>query len=97
MAAYLIAQIEITDPEGFEAYRQEVAPTLAAYGGTYVVRGGRMEVLEGEPPLPRMVVVRFPSYDQAKRWWESDDYAGPKALRHRSARTNAVLVEGVEP
>jgi uncharacterized protein (DUF1330 family) len=95
MTAYVIARIQITDPEAFETYRQQVAPTIAAFGGTYLVRGGRMEVLEGES-RPRIVVLSFPSYQQAKRWYESDAYAGPLALRHQSAMADVILVAGTD-
>lgn len=95
MTAYIVAQVEITDPEAYEAYRQEAAQTIAAHGGSYVVRGGHLQVLEGTSK-PRLVVIRFPSLEQARHWYDSDAYAGPKALRHRAALSDVVLVEGVD-
>ena len=65
MAAYIIVQIEVTDPETFETYRQQVPAIIERHGGEYLVRGGAMEVLEGDWPLPRVVVLKFPSMDQA--------------------------------
>ncbi len=95
MAAYLIVQIDVTDQAAFDRYRQQVPATLAAHGGKYVVRGGAMERLEGEWPYERVVVVEFPSMAEARAWYDSPDYAGPKALRQGASRANIVLVEGV--
>lgn len=95
MAAYIIAQVNVTDPEIFETYRQQVPATLEPFGGEYVVRGGAMEVLEGEWAAPRCVVLKFPDMASAKAWHDSDIYAGPMALRHKSAETTAIVVEGV--
>ena len=95
MAAYVIAQVEITDPDGFEQYRQMVPATIAAFGGRYVVRGGRSEALEGDWLPSRLVIIEFDSLDQARAWWASEDYAAAKDQRLRSARTNLTIVEGV--
>ncbi|HZW93241.1 MAG TPA: DUF1330 domain-containing protein [Candidatus Eremiobacteraceae bacterium] len=95
MAAFLIIEIAVNDTEVYAAYRQAVSPNLAAAGGTYLVRGGEVEVLEGDWHPGRMVVVRFDSAEEARRWWNSPGYAELKALRQRSAKTNMILVEGV--
>ncbi len=95
MAAYVIVQIEVTDPETFETYRQQVPAIIERHGGEYLVRGGAMEVLEGDWPLPRVVVLKFPSMDQAKAWHSSVEYEGPKALRQSASKGNMIVVEGV--
>ena len=95
MAAYIIVQIEVTDPETFETYRQQVPAIIERHGGEYLVRGGAMEVLEGDWPLPRVVVLKFPSMDQAKAWHASAEYEGPKALRQSASKGNMIVVEGV--
>jgi len=94
MAGYLIVQVEVTDPDTFEEYKKQVAPTTEKYGGEYVVRGGEMEVLEGECPYPRMVVLRFPSVADAKAWYTSPEYEGPMAIRKSASNANVILVEG---
>lgn len=94
MAAFIIVQVDVTDPETFETYRAQVPPTLEAYGGEYVVRGGEQAVLEGEW-APRTVVLKFASMDQAKAWHASSEYEGPKALREAAANSNMVVVEGL--
>ena len=95
MAAYLIVQVDITDPDTFEEYKKQVPGTLAAYGGEYIVRGGEIDVLEGEWPMPRLVIIRFSSMAQARKWYRSPEYERPHKLREASARANLVLVDGV--
>ena len=95
MAAYFIVEIDIHDPAGFEEYRKQVSATIERYGGRYLVRGGRHETIEGEWRPKRIVLLEFPSMEQAKRWYESDEYRPLKALRLRTARGHIVLVEGV--
>jgi uncharacterized protein (DUF1330 family) len=95
MAAYFIVEVEVTDTAGFEDYRQRVPASIAKFGGRYLVRGGRVETIEGDWAPTRVVVLEFPSVEQAKRWWGSEEYSPLKALRQKTARTNAVLVEGV--
>ena len=95
MAAYLVVDLEVVDQAGFETYRTQVPQTIAKYGGRYLVRGGKTEVLEGDWRPKRVVVLEFPSVEQAKRWYEGEEYRAPKALRVKTARTNLVLVEGV--
>ena len=96
MAAYLVADLDIHDRKGFEEYRTGVAATIAKYGGRYLVRGGAHSKLEGTWEPTRLVILEFPSMEQAKRWYESDDYHGLKALRLKTAKTDVILVEGVE-
>jgi uncharacterized protein (DUF1330 family) len=97
MPAYLIANIDVTDPAGFETYRALVAPTIAAAGGRYLVRGGNVQVLEGQWQPKRLVVLEFESVAAALEWYESDAYAPAKAIRERTTRSDAVIVEGLPP
>ena len=94
MAAYVVAEVTITDPPGYEAYRQMVPATVAKYGGKFVVRGGQTEMLEGDWAPKRLVVIEFESAERAKQWWASEDYREAKALRQRSAQTNMIVIEG---
>lgn len=94
MAGYIIAQIDVTDPDKFKDYSSKVSPTIEAFGGEFVVRGGEMEVLEGDWALPRCVVIKFPSVEQAKAWHESDVYKPLLEMRLSSANANLVVVEG---
>jgi uncharacterized protein (DUF1330 family) len=95
MAAYVIADIEITEPAGYEEYRRRVAATVAQYGGRYLVRGGATDTLEGDWRPGRLVVIEFPSMARARQWYDSEEYREPRAIRQRCSRGHAVLVEGV--
>jgi uncharacterized protein (DUF1330 family) len=95
MAAYFIVEIDIQDPAGFEEYRRQVPATIERYGGRYLVRGGQHETIEGDWRPKRIVVLEFPSVEQAKRWYDSEEYRRLKPLRLRTARGHIVLVEGV--
>ena len=95
MPAYVIVEVDVTDPAEYEDYKKMVPPTLAAYGGRFVVRGGACETLEGAWQPKRMVVLEFPSVARARQWWASDEYSAAKALRQRTAKTQMILVEGV--
>jgi uncharacterized protein (DUF1330 family) len=95
MPAYFIAELEITDAAGFEDYRKRVPATIEQYGGRYLVRGGTLETIEGTWTPKRVVLLEFPSVDQARRWYHSEEYSQLKALRHRTSRGSIVLVEGV--
>ena len=95
MAAYLIVDIEIHDPERYAEYVKVVPATIARYGGKYLARGGRAERLEGDWNPRRFVVLEFPTYERAKEWWSSEEYREPKALRQSCSGANLILVEGV--
>ena len=95
MPAYIVVDIEITDPDTYTQYVQQVQPSLDAYGGRFVVRGGQAETLEGEWSPKRVVIAQFDSVEKARAWWGSEIYAGPKKLRQSAARTKMILVEGV--
>jgi uncharacterized protein (DUF1330 family) len=95
MPAYVVVEIEVLDKERYENYKQMVPPTLAAYGGRFLVRGGEVETLEGAWSPRRLVVLEFPSAGRAKEWWGSAEYASAKALRQATARTQMILVKGV--
>jgi uncharacterized protein (DUF1330 family) len=95
MAAYIIAQVQVTDPATFEQYRAQVPAVIAQYGGRYLVRGGQTAALEGEWNVPRLVVLEFPSMEALKRFYRSAEYAPLIALRQQSARSVLVAVEGV--
>ena len=95
MAAYIIATIEVTDPEKFEVYRGQVPATIEKHGGRYLARGGEVSVVEGDQPERRTVVLEFDSLEKARGWYYSEDYAGPKELRIASTISNVMIVDGV--
>jgi len=95
MAAYFIADVDVTDPEVFEQYRGQVGATIEKYGGKYLVRGGAVEKMEGDWTPNRLVIVEFESMERAKEWYYSEEYKGPMALRHKSANTKLIFVAGL--
>ena len=97
MSAYAVANIEITDPVRYPEYVRSAGPTLARYGGRYLVRGGTTTVKEGAPEIHRLVIIEFPSMAQALAWYDSPEYAPARVLRHAAARSEFTFVEGVAP
>ena len=95
MAAYVVLNVEVTDPARYPDYSKVAGPTVAQYGGTYLVRGGKAEGLEGTLDPKRFVIIEFPTYEQAKAWWSSAEYREPKAIRQSCSTSDVILVEGV--
>ena len=94
MSAYVVVSVDVHNPENYEAYRKMVAPTIAAFGGRFIVRGAPLHEMEGKWPRPRLVIVEFPDVDTAKKWWASPEYAPAKALRQANSTADLVIVEG---
>ena len=94
MRGYILAEIEVTNPEGYKDYTTMVPPTIEKYGGRFLVRGGATEPLEGEWPQRRRVLIEFPSVEAARQWWDSPDYEKPKAMRRANSNGRLLLLEG---
>jgi uncharacterized protein (DUF1330 family) len=94
VSAYVIVEIDVHDPIGYEEYKQRASATVEAHGGKYIVRGGQTEVLEGDWQPKRIVVLEFPSMGRAKEWLNCKEYREPRKMRHRTASTNMIVVEG---
>jgi len=95
MAAYVIYQGEVLDPVRYDEYKDKAAESILAAGGRYVVRGGDVEVFEGEPPAGRTVVLEFPTRQAAVDWYRSDDYTEIRKIREGAARARMYVVDGV--
>lgn len=93
MGALVIVDVRVTDPERFDEYKQLVPATLERYGGRFLARGGRVEMLEGDWNPQRIVVLEFPTLESAKAWWASEEYRLPKEMRMASAETRMIAVE----
>jgi len=96
MAGYLVAHLEITDPEAFKAYQVAVPPVIAKFGGRYLVRGGAIDAVEGDWPAPRLVILAFDSTDQARRFYDSPAYQEILPLRLAASTARLAIVEGIE-
>jgi uncharacterized protein (DUF1330 family) len=95
MSAYLIADITVTDQERYEDYKKLAPPAIAAYGGKYVARGGKSEKLEGSWDPNRIVILEFESTEKAKQFIDSPEYKEARELRHKTATSNMIVVEGL--
>lgn len=94
MSAYVIVDTDVIDPEGYKEYVQLAPESVKLYGGRYLARGGKTEILEGEWQPKRLVILEFPTMEQAKAWHHSIEYAPARALRHKYAHSNMVVIEG---
>jgi uncharacterized protein (DUF1330 family) len=94
MTAYVIVDIDVYDPVGYEEYKKLAPAAVSLYGGKYVARGGRTEVLEGNWLPSRLVILEFESIGQAKKWLNSAEYSEAREMRHRTAKSNMVVIEG---
>lgn len=94
MAGYLIAHLDVHDAEGFERYRAAVPEAMRRFGGRYLVRGGRVEALEGEWTVPRLVILEFDSVDRAREFYRSAEYQAILPLRQAAADGTVVIAEG---
>jgi uncharacterized protein (DUF1330 family) len=97
MAAYVISEVDARDPQGFETYRTMAAPTIARYGGRYLVRGGPAALAEGGPEPKTIIVVEFPSMERLREWYGSPEYAEALKVRRTALDRRLIFVEGVAP
>ena len=95
MAAYIIANVQVTDPVAFADYGKQVPAIVAAHGGRYLVRGPGAEVLEGDVAPQRVVVIEFPDMASLKAFYHSAQYKPLLAMRNRAAKTSLFAIEGV--
>ena len=97
MPAYVIVNVDVTDPETYEEYKAGTPDSVASHGGRFIARGGDVEVWEGDPKLlGRLVILEFPDAETARRWYESDGYQRLKAIRQSASTAEMIMVEGVE-
>jgi uncharacterized protein (DUF1330 family) len=97
MSAYLISEVDVKDPAGFEAYRTIAARAIAQYGGRYLVRGAAAEAVEGGPPPKNIIVAEFPSMERLREWYASPEYAEALNFRRTALDRRLIFIEGVAP
>ncbi|MBI5476346.1 MAG: DUF1330 domain-containing protein [Ignavibacteriales bacterium] len=95
MSAYVIVDIKVKNPIRYEEYKKMAEATVKQFGGKYIVRGKPAEILEPGWTPNRLVILEFPSVEQAKLWWNSDEYAEAKRLRYETADSTMIVVEGI--
>jgi uncharacterized protein (DUF1330 family) len=94
MPAYMIAEVNVTNPTGYEAYRPLAGASIAQYGGKFLVRGGKAELVEGSPEPARVVVIEFADIDAAKRWYNSPEYQEALKIRLANSTGRVIFAEG---
>ena len=97
MAAYLVGNISVHNPSLYETYRLQVPALIAAHGGRYLVRGGAVEVLEGDPQVARQVILEFPDMRSLKAFYFSAEYQALVAIRQQAATGSIIIIEGYLP
>ena len=95
MPAYVIAHIDVKDPARYEDYKKMSPVSIQMYGGRFIARGGKTEVLEGNWQPKRLVLLEFPSVERAREWWASEDYRPAKELRQATSSGDMIVVEGL--
>jgi uncharacterized protein (DUF1330 family) len=94
MAAYVIGDIEVIDPSAFQEYRERIGATVERYGGKFVIRGGMVDTKEGDWQPRHLLMLEFPTFGQAERWYNSPEYKPLIAIREKAARTQLLIAEG---
>ena len=95
MSGFVIANIDVKDSEAYKEYVGKVVPTVKKFGGEYLVRAGAHKVMEGEWKNPRTVVIKFPNYEKALEWYDSEEYKPVKPIRLKNSVGNMIIIKGV--
>ena len=94
-AGYVIAQLKITNTENYKEYIEKVNDVIKKFGGEYLARGGEHQVFEGEDNFPRIIILKFPSYEKALEWYNSDEYKPIKDIRLKNSVGSNIIVKGI--
>ena len=94
MSGFAIFNIDIKRPEEYKEYVKKVKPIAESYGGEYIVRGGESTIVEGNWAYPRTVVIKFPSYEKALEWYNSEEYKPIKQIRLDNSVANGIIIKG---
>ena len=94
-AGYVIAQLKVTNPENYIEYVAKVSEVVKKFGGEYLVRNGEYQVVEGEDNFPRLVIIKFPTYEKALEWYHSEEYKLVKDIRLQNSKGSNIIVKGL--
>ena len=94
-AGYVIAQLKITNPKNYKEYVEKVPDVISKYGGEYLARGGEHQVVEGEDNFPRIVIIKFPTYEKALEWYNSEEYKPIKQIRLDNSEGTNIIIKGI--
>ena len=93
-AGYVIAQLKVTNPENYKEYVEKVTPLVKKFGGEFLVRAGEFQIFDGETNFPRIIILKFPTYEMVKKWHSSEEYKPIKKIREDNSECNAIIIEG---
>ena len=94
-AGYVIARLKVTNPENYKEYVAKVSEVVKKYDGEYLVRNGEYQVVEGEDNFPRIVIIRFPTYEKALEWYHSEEYKPIKNIRLQNSEGSNIIIRGI--
>ena len=94
-SGYVIAQLKITNPENYKEYIEKVNPIIKKFGGEYLVRAGEFQIFDGETKFPRIIILRFPSFERALEWYNSEDYKPIKQIRLDNSKGTNIIIKGI--
>ena len=94
-AGYVIGQLKITNPENYEEYKEKVTAVIKKFGGEYLVRGGEYQIFDGETKFPRIIILKFPSYEKALEWYNSEEYKPIKQIRLDNSEGTNIIIKGI--
>ena len=94
-AGYVIAQLKIINPESYKEYIEKVTDVIEKFGGEYLARGGEHQVFEGEDNFPRIIILKFPSYEKALEWYNSEEYKPIKDIRLKNSVGSNIIIRGI--
>ena len=94
-AGYVIAQLKVTNPENYKEYVEKVTPLVKKYGGEFLVRAGEFQIFDGETKFPRIIILKFPSYEKALEWYNSEEYKPIKQIRLDNSEGTNIIIEGI--
>ena len=94
MSGYVISNIDVKNPEAYKEYISKVKPIVEKFGGEYLVRNGEYKVIDGEWKYPRTVIIKFPTYEKALEWYNSEEYQPVKPIRLANSVANGIIIQG---
>ncbi len=94
-AGYVIAQLRVKNPENYKDYVNKVTPIVKKFGGEFLVRNGEYQIFEGETEFPRIVLLKFPTYEKALEWYNSDEYKPIKQIRLDNSKGTNIIIRGL--
>ena len=94
-AGYVIAQLKVTNPDNYKEYVEKVTPLVKKFDGEFLVRNGEYKIFDGETQFPRIVMLKFPSYERALQWYNSEEYEPIKKIRLDNSEGTNIIIKGV--